>query len=94
MTPQTETAGEEPLRRGVFYRAADYDPKVMELTRRWGYMVRWTGEHRPPRKGEWYLSGAIIEGYKAKNDLSDAFHIGQLCRVKRRVVYEVEEVLS
>jgi hypothetical protein len=34
---------------------------------------RWferTGEYRPPKKGEYYISGAIPEVYKAPNDLS------------------------
>lgn len=30
---------------------------------------------RPPRKGEYYLSGAIIEGYCASNDLSNPFWV-------------------
>lgn len=38
----------------------------------------WTGEHRCPRKGEWYLSGAIIEAYKAPNDLTTAYPIAVL----------------
>lgn len=25
--------------------------------------------YREPRKGEWYLSGAVVEAYKAPNDL-------------------------
>jgi len=37
-----------------------------------------TGEFRAPKKGEWYLSGAIIEGYKAPLDLSTPFHIARL----------------
>jgi len=39
--------------------------------------VQWTGEKRCPRKGEWFLSGAIIEGYKATNDLSTVYHIAR-----------------
>jgi hypothetical protein len=39
-----------------------------------GLYVR-TGEKRPPRKGEWYLSGAIPNAYRAPNDLSIAYHI-------------------
>jgi len=27
-----------------------------------------TGEKRPPKKGEWYLSGATAEAYRAPND--------------------------
>jgi hypothetical protein len=30
---------------------------------------------RKPMKGEWYLSGAIIEAYQAPNDLGDEFYI-------------------
>jgi hypothetical protein len=45
-----------------------------------------TGEKRPPRKGEWYLSGAIITGYRAPNDLSAQFHIARLVRVKTETI--------
>jgi protocatechuate 3,4-dioxygenase beta subunit len=34
-----------------------------------------SGEFRAPRKGEWYISGAIPEVYQAPNDLSTKFHI-------------------
>jgi len=34
-----------------------------------------TGEFRPPRKGEHYLSGAIIFAYRAPNDLSTPYWI-------------------
>jgi hypothetical protein len=37
-----------------------------------------TGEMRPPKSGEWFLSGAIVEGYRASNDLSTPFHIAKL----------------
>lgn len=37
--------------------------------------VQLTGEIRPPRKGEWYLSGAIPEGYMAVNDLETSYSI-------------------
>lgn len=36
---------------------------------------RATGEFRAPRKGEFYLSGAIVEAYPAPNDLSTAYWI-------------------
>lgn len=42
----------------------------------------WTGEKRPPKNGEYYLSGAIIEAYKAPNDLSQSFHIAKPVKVK------------
>ena len=58
--------------------------------------VQATGEFRQPKKGEWYISGAIPEGYRAPNDLSSAFHIGRLVRVqaKTEVTEIVTEVLS
>lgn len=37
-----------------------------------------TDEFRPPRKGEYYLSGAAAIAYKAPNDLSDSFRIMRL----------------
>lgn len=43
-----------------------------------GKKTRWfefSGDKREPRKGEFYLSGAIPEVYDAPNDLSTVFHI-------------------
>lgn len=34
-----------------------------------------TGEYRPPRRGEYYLSGAIICAYRALNDLETSYWI-------------------
>lgn len=34
-----------------------------------------TGEFRPPLKGEWYASGAIVEAYQAPNTLTTSFWI-------------------
>ena len=33
------------------------------------------GEFRAPKRGEWYLSGAILSAYRAPNDLSTEFRI-------------------
>jgi hypothetical protein len=30
---------------------------------------------RPPKKGEYYLSGAIVTGYQAPNDLSSSYQV-------------------
>lgn len=51
-----------------------------------------TGEFRNPKRGEWYLSGAIPEGYKAPNDLSSPFHILKLVKVEVQTVV-TEKVL-
>lgn len=39
-----------------------------------------TGEFREPKKGEWYLSGAIVEAYRAPNDYpkNSKYHIAKL----------------
>jgi hypothetical protein len=39
------------------------------------YRFRRTGEMRAPKKGEWYLSGAIPTAYRAPNDLKDTYYI-------------------
>ena len=54
--------------------------------------VQMTGEFRCPKKGEWFISGAIPEGYKAYADLTTPYYIGQLTRVKTVTV--VKEVRS
>jgi hypothetical protein len=45
----------------------------------WGSWApsRWyraTGEYRVPQKGEWFLSGAIVEVYRAMNDGGDIMY--------------------
>jgi hypothetical protein len=48
---------------------------------------------RPPKKGEWFLSGAIVEAYRAQNDFTHPYAIAKLVRV-RKVVREIYEELS
>ncbi len=45
-----------------------------------------TGGFRCPKRGEWYLSGATPEAYKAPNDLTGKFHILALVKVDRKTV--------
>jgi hypothetical protein len=40
-------------------------------------MAEYIGEYRPPRKGEWFLSGAKVEAYYAYNDISECRHIAK-----------------
>lgn len=42
-----------------------------------------TGEFRCPRKGEFYLSGAIIGAYAAPNDLSSPYWIARPVEMMR-----------
>jgi hypothetical protein len=53
-------------------------------------MVEATGEFRPPKKGECFISGAIPEGYLANNDLSTAYYIGRLVEVETQEVTRVK----
>lgn len=48
-----------------------------------------TGETRPPKAGEWYLSGAIVAAYRAPSDFSHPYPIARIVRV-RQVVTLVE----
>lgn len=48
--------------------------------------VRWMGEKRPPRKGEFFISGANPSGYYAANDLTAEHAIGELCFAEKRTV--------
>ncbi len=54
--------------------------------------AQWTGEKRCPKRGEWFLSGSIIEAYRAPNDLSTPYHIAKLVRVKITTTTTIEVV--
>lgn len=44
---------------------------------------------RAPKKGEWYLSGAIVEAYQAPNDLTTEYTIVEKThRAVPRTIYE------
>jgi len=50
------------------------------------YFYRKVG-FRAPKKGEWYLSGAIIEAYRAPNDLTTPYQVVEkVSRVVRRTI--------
>lgn len=55
--------------------------------------ARWTGEKRPPRRGEYFLSGAVIEAYKAENDLTTPYHIAELVEIETKTVQIVKRVV-
>lgn len=72
------------VKRGELYPVADgerlpeqFDPR---LTR-----ARWTGVVRCPHEGDWFLSGAVVEAYRATADLSQGYHIAEL--VQGRIVW-------
>lgn len=53
--------------------------------------AQWTGEKRPPKAGEFYLSGSIVEAYYSGGDMTYPYHIARL--VIRQTV-ELERVLT
>jgi hypothetical protein len=67
----------DPGEHGL-YPLGDFTPGGFALH----FRAEPTGEHRPPRAGEWYLSGAITAAYHAMGDLSTAYHIARIVRVE------------
>lgn len=53
-----------------------------------------TGIRRYPKKGEWYLSGAIVNAYKAFEDLSIVYEIAKIVEVEEIEFYRIKEYLS
>lgn len=56
--------------------------------------IQYTGEYRCPKKGEWFLFGAVVEGYPATLDGSCPYHIGRKVRVKVETIETVVEVVK
>ncbi len=77
-------------------KALGFGP-LPRTVRMWGESSRdgryvraeYTGEKRPPRAGEWYLSGAIPTAYRAPSDLSSTYMILRLVAMERRTVETV-----
>lgn len=44
-----------------------------------------TGKKRPPLKGEWFLSGAIVGAYRAEEDMSIPYSIAKLVRTETTI---------
>ena len=71
------------MKEAKTYPLGDYHSKANRAVR--------TGEFRRPRKGEWFLSGAIPTAYKAPNNLSTAYHIMQPVKAKPVTKMIIEE---
>lgn len=73
-----------------FFRLADVHPANHNARARDHFLRAVDAcEYRPPRKGEWYLSGAIVEAYRAPNDLEGKVHIARIVEVRRADAWEV-----
>ena len=76
----------DKLKREAYYPIVGYyNPGKVR------YAAKWDGQRkRCPKAGEYYLSGAIIEAYKAPNDLRSKFYIAVICEVE--IVTTVREI--
>jgi hypothetical protein len=79
----------EILKKDVLYPLSDWHPLGCKDK---SIMARWSGEKRPPKRGEWYLGGAKISAYQAPNDFNSAYAIAEIVRVKTIVKYVVEKL--
>lgn len=52
-----------------------------------------SGERRPPKKGEYFLSGAIVTAYLAYENLTQVYHIARLVEVKQITTYQIKRYL-
>lgn len=67
----------------TLYPVVDRIPGLSDLDRRQLQIKAVpTGEFRCPKKGEWFLSGAIIEAYRAPNDIPTMYYIAKLVVTK------------
>lgn len=52
-----------------------------------------TGEFREPRTGEWFISGAIPEAYRASTTLCTKYHIARIVEVERVTTERIVRVM-
>jgi hypothetical protein len=64
-------------------------PNKLLIDRR--FKARWTGEKRCPKKGEYFLSGAIIEAYAAFSDMQTEYHIAEIVETETITTTRVVE---
>jgi hypothetical protein len=48
-----------------------------------------TGEKRPPKAGEWYISGAIPEAYRQPHDSTISMQIARLVAYEIKTTYRI-----
>lgn len=79
---------------GEFYTVDDNIPKItqkiLNLDDTCTVHAKWTGEYHAPKRGEWYLSGADIAAYLAREDMYSQYYIAEL--VKTKTVTTIVEV--
>lgn len=80
------------MKKGILFPLAGFFPKNIPVKLRKDIRCQSTGEFREPKKGEWFISGAIPEAYQAPNDLSTKYWIGTLVRVNKTVIVREDVV--
>jgi hypothetical protein len=55
------------------------------------FKARWTGEKRCPKKGEYFLSGAIIAACEAFSDMQTEYHIAEIVETETITATRVVE---
>ena len=50
-----------------------------------------TKEFREPKKGEWFLSGAEVTAYKARNNLSQKYFIAKIIKYETIITHRIIE---
>lgn len=84
----------EALTPGASFR--DRQQLAIRSMSQWGrfpkVMAQAVAERRPPKRGEWYLSGAIPEAYRAPNDCTTVCQIVRLVLVEEIVTRTLREV--
>lgn len=77
----------EKLIRNKLYPVVDCPTKPLKGNQEW--RARWTGEKRPPLKGEYYLSGSVIQAYRSPGS-NWSYPIAELVKVRRETIFIVE----
>lgn len=81
---------EDGITKNGLYHLGDFiSPKQY-----YNYAAIWNGEFREPKKGEWYLSGAIPTAYRAIKDYNEKFHIAKIVKVEKHEYYTIEESVN
>ena len=52
-----------------------------------------SGIKRAPKKGEWYISGALPCAYRAAHDLTIAYYIASIVEVEEKTTIDIKRVL-
>lgn len=73
----------ESVTLGVFYPLAGYVDASLN-----DYLAMWTGEQRPPERGEWFLFGAHIVALQAPCNLKTSYCIARVAKVEKVTSYQ------